>query len=164
VTFLRREPPDAFEFLGAKRTKIDFWWRYLCPCCCAATVALIPSGRDGWRIASEIGCSRGCTAAEIDAWQAWRCGQAPPAAELDNRAHRYAMGAVRRILAELPEHPAREQLLQAAFRCGQFVAAAKLDPEPIIAVLADEASRAGVELEPIAKAMASGCTRPARLP
>jgi hypothetical protein len=158
-----RAPLDGFALLGAKPTRSGRWWRYLCPACCEATVAIVPHGQ-GWRLAAEIGCSRGCSEAAIRFWQAWRCGEIPPEAPADERAQRYAGGAVRRILAELPGRPTAAELAHAAFRCGQFVEAGKLDPEPIVAALTDEAVRAGVELEPVASAMATGTTRPARLP
>lgn len=165
MTFVHREPPDAFAFPGAKRTRIDFWWRYLCPACCAATVALIPSGRGGWRIASEIGCSRGCAPAAIDAWQAWRCGEGLPAAELDDRARRYAMGAVRRVLDEIPAQPTLTQLIKAAFRCGQLVEAADIDARAVAGALWRAAARAGLtDAEKLATALTAGRAKPARLP
>ena len=70
-------PPDGFEFLGAKPAPGGRWWRYLCPACCGATVAVIPDGT-GWRLASEIGCSRGCEPSAIEWWHAWRRGDLPP--------------------------------------------------------------------------------------
>jgi hypothetical protein len=162
-------PPDPFAFMGAVGTKAC--WLCPCPCCCAGWVALVPDGtRSGYRIAAEPGCSAGCEAPEVLWWQSWRLGELPTRepAEADEQARRYAYGALRRVLGELPDRPDRKRLLRAAFDAGRWLAAGGLPPDPIAQALLTAAGRAGLDPTTIAPELAAAVTagraRPGRLP
>jgi hypothetical protein len=160
----RPPPPDGFEFLGAKPAPGGRWYRYLCPSCCAATVALVPDGT-GWRMASEMGCSRGCPQPLVELWQLIRLGEPVPPPPPDERGRRYALAAVRRIVRELPAKPSLPELKRAAFACGGWVEAGWLDSDPVARALAAAARRAGCgSSTTLAAAMAAGRARPGRLP
>jgi hypothetical protein len=162
-------PPCGFEFLGAKATVKS--WLLPCPACCLGWVPLMPDGTsDGYRLAAEIGCSVGCEAPAVFWWQAWRLGEllAREPAQADERAQRYARGALRRILGELPDRPTVPELRRAAFAAGRWLAAGDLPADPVARALLAAAARAG--LDPIAVAnklaadLVAGCARPGRLP
>jgi hypothetical protein len=91
-----------------------------CPSCVDATVAVVPDGTE-WRLASEIGCSGGCDETSIIWWHFWRLGELPPPLPPDDRQRRYAQGAVRRILADIPDQPTAAYLRRAAYEVGRFV-------------------------------------------
>ena len=161
-------PPDGFTFLGARRTVGG--WLMPCPICCAGWVPLVPAG-DGYRLGVEVGCSRGCDdAAEMMRMHLLRLGELPTreAVEPDERARRYATGAIRRILGSLPERPSQTQLRRAAFDAGSWLEAGHLPADPVAKALLTAAVRAGLDLHPLASKLAAdvlaGRASPGRVP
>jgi hypothetical protein len=164
-----RVPPDGFEFLGAVAT--EACWFLPCPACCQGWVPLVPDGsRFGYRLVAEIGCSAACEAPEILWWQGWRLGDLPALKPMEagERAWRYAYGALRRVLSELPDRPDRERLLRTAFDAGRWLAAGDLPAAPVADALLAAADRAGFDPDTIAPVLADALTagraRPGRLP
>jgi hypothetical protein len=127
-------------------------------------VAVVPDA-GGWRLAAEIGCSRGCSESDIWWWHLWRNGNLPPPPAPGPRQRRYAEAALNRILSELPGRPDATRLRRAAYDAGRFLQAADLDPYPVADALVAAADRAGIEdINPLIAAMAAGRSDPVRLP
>jgi hypothetical protein len=134
-------------------------------------VPLLPDGSwYGYRLAAEIECSQGCEAPEILWWQGWRLADltAHEPVEPDERARRYAAGALRRILGELPEVPTERQLTGSAYQTGRWLETGRLPAEPVAGTLLAAAARAGLDpvtIAPkLAAALTAGRARPGRLP
>jgi hypothetical protein len=162
-------PPDGFEFMAAVGTQVCFLQP--CPVNCPGWGLVVPDGsRFGYRLAAEVGCTRGCEAPEILWWQSWRLGDLPALEpdEPDERARRYATGVVRRVLGELPDVPSVRQLRRAAFIIGKWVDASGLPVELIAGALLSAAARAGfdpIAIAPVlAAALTAGRARPGRVP
>jgi hypothetical protein len=102
----------------------------------------------------------GCDAPEILWWQNWRLGDLPALepGEPDERARRYATGALRRILGELPDHPSLPQLRRAAFTVGTWLDASGLSVDLIAETLLGAAARAGLDPIAIAPVLAAALT------
>jgi hypothetical protein len=142
-----------------------------CPANCPGWVPVVPDGsRFGYRLAAEVGCTRGCDAPKILWWQNWRLGDLPALepGEPDERARRYATVVVRGILGELPDVPSLRQLRRAAFAIGNWLDTSRLPVELIADLLLCAAARA--KLDPIsvapvlAAAVTAGRARPGRVP
>lgn len=160
-------PPDGFEFLGAVATEECFLM--VCPACLIGWVAIVPDGtRFGYRLASEIGCSAGCDPPEVAWWHLWRLGELPPPPPPGERARRYAAGAIRRTLADLPERPSRDQLRRVAFDAGRWLEAGGLSTNAVARVLLDAAGRAALDgpalSAELAASIQAGRAQPGRVP
>jgi hypothetical protein len=162
-------PPDGFEFLGAVATKAC--WLLPCPACCVGWVPLVPDGsRFVYRLVAEIGCSAACEAPEILWWQGWRLGDLPALKPMEagERDQRYATGALRRILGDLPARPTKRQLTGAAYQSGGWLETGDLPAAPVAHALLAAADRAGLDPDTIAPELAAALTagraRPGRLP
>jgi hypothetical protein len=128
----------------------------------------VPDGtRFGYRLAAEIGCSRGCEAPEVLWCQSLLLSKLVEL-EPDERARRYARGTIRGILGQLPELPTMPQLCRATFAVGNWLDASGLSVERIAEALLDAAARTGFDPIAIAPeldaALTAGRARPGRLP
>ena len=65
----------------------------------------------------------GCGPPEVAWWHLLRLGERPPPAPPDERARRYASGAISRILTELPLRPSVTELRRAAVIAGGWLEA-----------------------------------------
>jgi hypothetical protein len=160
-------PPAGLAFLGCQGTLEA--WLAPCPCCCRGWVPVLPLGDAdpyAYRLAVEAGCSRGCEPPAVAWWHAWKMGDLPPPVPPDDRAERYARGAIRRLLAALPERPSLARLKAAAFWAGQWLAAGRLPTEPVADALLHAAVRAGLDehVEALASAVTAGRAKPGRVP
>ena len=157
-------PPAGLEFLGAVPSGDPRFYLMDCPACLAGAVAIVPEG-DDWRIAGEVGCSAGCGEPSIIWWHMWRTGDLPPPLPPDDRQRRYAQGAVRRMLAEIPDRPTAARLRRVAYDVGRFAEAGALETAPLAKALAAAADRAGIaDTNVVIAAMSAGRAVPARLP
>ena len=158
-------PPSGLEFLDCRGTYMC--WVIPCPCCCAGWSAVLPDGTEfGYRVAVEFGCNLGCDPELVAWWHAWRCGTLPPRPEPDDRARRYAAGAIRRELGDLPDRPTLPDLRRRAYRIGQWLAAGGLDVDGAAHALVAAAERAGLadQVGILADAVTAGRAKPARIP
>lgn len=158
-------PPSGIEFLGCRGTIVC--WAIPCPACLEGWCAVLPDGTEfGYRLAVEYGCSAGCEPAAVAWWHAWRCGALPPRAAPDDRARRYAVGAIRRELAELPEQPTLPQLRAKAYKIGSWLEAGGLEADGAAQALVAAAERAGLADQALvlADAVTAGRAKPARVP
>lgn len=158
-------PPSGLEFVGCRGTQECFV--VPCPVCLEGWAAVLPDGSEfGYRLAHEYGCSAGCEPELVAWWRAWRCGVLPPRLEPNDRARRYAAGAIRRELADLPERPTMPQLRAKAYRIGQWLAAGGLDADGAAGALVAAAERAGLaeHVLTLADVMTAGRAKPARIP
>jgi hypothetical protein len=167
----RLTPPAGLDFLGAVPTARA--WLLPCPSCVQGWALLAPSAVDphGYDLDLTAGCSRDCSSDEVAWWWLWRRCEMPPARNPgppDERARRYARGAVRLILGELPDRPSERQLTNAAYQAGRWLQAAALPVEPVATALLAAGRRAGLApdtLAPkLAAALTAGRARPGRLP
>lgn len=170
-------PGELWAYMGTPPDRLDFWgavptrrcWMMPCPCCRAGWCALLPDGTAyGYRLAAEIGCSNGCDPGEVQWWHLWRLGELPPREPVDERARRYAAGAIRRTLTELPTRPSAAELRRAAFSAGRWLEAGGQGPDAVAGVLLQAAVRAGHDAEALAPNLAAavlaGRARPGRVP
>jgi hypothetical protein len=150
-------PPDGFAFLGAKRTVAG--WFYPCPHCCRGWTVLVPAGA-GYRLGTEVGCSRGCDPALIHRWHRIRNGELLEPDEPDERGRRYAAGVIRNVLKEMP---ACHDPLRLTRRAGSYGDAAGYDRLTLARKLTRTAG-GRASLEQIHAAVLEGAARPGRLP
>lgn len=162
-------PPCGYTFMGAKAT-VD---GYLLPCplCWRGWVPLAPNRHepDGYRLAVEVGCSRGCDdAAEMMRAHLLCLSKLSPPPPPSARERAYATACARRILRDLPARPSLPRLRSAAHELGSWLEAGDLDEQAALAALLNAAARNGLDRTDagpvLGAALASGRLQPGRLP
>jgi hypothetical protein len=160
-------PPDAFDFPGAKRTKLG--WVYRCPCCSRGVVILRPTGQPyTYTIYAQASCSgEQCPPELILWWQELHCGRLPGlVGEPDERARRYASAVLRRVLADMPERPSAVDLKRSAFKAGQWIEASGVVVDQLAHSIMTAARRSGLGhlAGDLGDALTAGRAKPGRIP